>query len=148
MFSRMLRFAAGLGNSEFRRHVSPILEGDLTTLEDEGAVSWYVNPITQYNIPEQQNLQYQQYGNFHYLLLRSYESLSTWCLIGWRKSCFHAHGSCVIHLASSIHYKISTCYNYTSKFSYARRHARTRVLIPAEVLRSTAVQVKCICICV
>jgi len=42
--SMMLRFAAGLGNSDFRGHVFPIFEGDLTTLEDEGAASWYVNP--------------------------------------------------------------------------------------------------------
>jgi hypothetical protein len=65
--SRMLRFAAGLGNSDFRGHVLHIFESDLTTPEDEGAASWYVKPITQYNIPEQQNLQHQQYGNFHYL---------------------------------------------------------------------------------
>ena len=47
----MLRFAAGLGNPDDLRHVLPIFEGDLTNLEDEGAASGYVNPVTQHYIP-------------------------------------------------------------------------------------------------
>ena len=49
----MLRFAAGLGNTDVRIHVLSICKGDLTTHEDKEAVSGYVNRITQHYIPVQ-----------------------------------------------------------------------------------------------
>jgi len=42
----MLRFAAGLGNTDVRRHVLPIFKGDLTTLEDEGARALHPDMLT------------------------------------------------------------------------------------------------------